>query len=87
MTRVLLSPPVLAIVITLAALGGCGRRGALQPPPGATALPQVAAPTTSVDTEGVKPPTSQPPMTETAAQPAPGPKPAAKRGFFLDFLL
>jgi predicted small lipoprotein YifL len=80
----------LAAFIALAAalaLGGCGRKGALDPPPAAVAAPALDQPSLGDNpdpnmTGGFR----RAPSQTVTAQPA-GPLPADRRGFILDPLL
>jgi predicted small lipoprotein YifL len=75
---------LIVIVLAVAALSGCGRRGTLEEPTKVetNAVPTAAsAPPPSADYSPLDPGTSRTPA------PASPPKPAAKKGFFLDFLL
>jgi predicted small lipoprotein YifL len=61
------------VLVAALGLGACGRKGPLDPPPGAAALDQPA--------EG-------PPAIGPDGQPIPPPPPTGpKKAFFLDFLL
>jgi predicted small lipoprotein YifL len=67
---------ILAAMIAAAGLAGCGRKGALDPPP------------TAAITDPQQVPPGAPPNGQTAqAQPAAPPPPPPRRWFPLDFLL
>jgi predicted small lipoprotein YifL len=67
---------MLAAMIAAAGLAGCGRKGALDPPP------------TAAITDPQQVPPGAPPNAQTAqAQPAAPPPPPPRRWFPLDFLL
>jgi hypothetical protein len=80
----------LAAVLTGAlGLAACGRKGPLDPPPGAGLTPTTAyAPRPGLGEEhyGSPPGAGAPPSAAVAAAPAPAPQPQQKT-FFLDFLL
>lgn len=71
-------------------LGGCGRKGALDPPPSASLTNN--QPVNAPPALGEQPnpfaaaPSSEPPPAN-AASAAPGSQPPAKKTFFLDWLL
>jgi predicted small lipoprotein YifL len=75
---------LIIVLLAVAALTGCGRRGSLEAPPAATAV-EPGATTTTVAPSDVASPID--PGAPSVAAPAPTPVEPARRRFFLDFLL
>jgi predicted small lipoprotein YifL len=84
-------PALAAALLAALALGACGRKGPLDPPPTGLNTPQTYTQRPSIGEEGDslapsfagdRPPARQ----QGAPPPGTGPKPA-QRSFFLDFLL
>jgi predicted small lipoprotein YifL len=73
---------LIIVILAVAAISGCGRRGNLELPAAAVVN---EAPATALAADGVSPldPGSTEPENQAEAQPAPPPR----RRFFLDFLL
>ena len=95
MTRIgnrrLLRLTALAVLASALALGGCGRKGALDPPPSASVTAPPAPDERTTLGQGYDPNTPgflrAPQQPAVAAAPPTTAPPPASRSFFLDFLI
>jgi predicted small lipoprotein YifL len=87
--RLLVRLAVFAALGAALALGGCGRKGPLDPPPSAAISPAPPAnqPTLGETEDPNMTGFRRPPPAATVVQPAPSPAPADKRTFILDPLI